>query len=157
MHVIRPYSEHKQTEIVKSPKVYGFDTGFVCYAKGWREIRPADTGVLWEHCVLNELHALSRTHLIHYWRDKQGHEVDFVIPNKRDNSLIAIECKFSLGSDVGGLSLKSLVENIEVFRAHYPKGENYFVAHDIAQSFTRQYRDLTFTFIPAQKLKEYIS
>lgn len=30
-HVVRPYSTHQPTEIVAAPKVYAFDTGFVCY------------------------------------------------------------------------------------------------------------------------------
>ena len=28
IHVIRPFSTHKATEIVAAPKVYAFDTGF---------------------------------------------------------------------------------------------------------------------------------
>lgn len=35
-HMIRPFSSHKPTEIVSAPKVYGFDTGFVCYHRGWQ-------------------------------------------------------------------------------------------------------------------------
>jgi predicted AAA+ superfamily ATPase len=34
VQVVRPYSGHRPTEIVSAPKVYGFDTGFVCYYKG---------------------------------------------------------------------------------------------------------------------------
>jgi predicted AAA+ superfamily ATPase len=34
-HVVRPYSTGKIAEIVAAPKVYGFDTGFVCYFRGW--------------------------------------------------------------------------------------------------------------------------
>jgi len=56
-HVIRPFSTHRATEIVSAPKVYGFDTGFVCYYRGWQELRPEDFGVLWEHFVLNEIMA----------------------------------------------------------------------------------------------------
>lgn len=33
-HVIRPFSSHRPTEIVAAPKVYAFDTGFVCYHRG---------------------------------------------------------------------------------------------------------------------------
>ena len=33
-HVIKPFSSHRPTEIVSAPKVYGFDTGFICYYKG---------------------------------------------------------------------------------------------------------------------------
>jgi predicted AAA+ superfamily ATPase len=52
-HVVRPYSTGKIAEIVAAPKVYGFDTGFVCYFCGWHEPRRDDTGLLWEHYVLN--------------------------------------------------------------------------------------------------------
>ena len=34
-HVIRPFSNHKPTEIISAPKVYAFDTGFVCYYRGY--------------------------------------------------------------------------------------------------------------------------
>lgn len=53
-HVIRPFSTHRPIEIVAAPKVYGFDTGFVCYHRGWRTLRAEDMGALWEHFVLNE-------------------------------------------------------------------------------------------------------
>ena len=29
-----------------APKVYGFDTGFVCYAKGGMELRQEDLGLI---------------------------------------------------------------------------------------------------------------
>jgi predicted AAA+ superfamily ATPase len=81
-HVVRPYSTGKTAEIVAAPKVYGFDTGFVCYFRGWNEQRADDLGLLWEHYVLNELHARLQTRRINYWRDKQGHEVDFVLARR---------------------------------------------------------------------------
>ena len=73
VNVIRPYSTHRQTEIVKDTKVYGFDSGFVCYFKGWYTLRPEDYGLLWEHYVLNEIQAHFQTRQINYWRDKRGH------------------------------------------------------------------------------------
>jgi len=57
VHVIRPFAKNSQREITAMPKLYGFDTGFVCHAKGWRGLRPEDTGLLWEHLVLDELKA----------------------------------------------------------------------------------------------------
>jgi predicted AAA+ superfamily ATPase len=45
VHVIRPYSTHKLTEIVMAPN--GFDTGFVCCAKGRGQLMPEDLGLLW--------------------------------------------------------------------------------------------------------------
>ena len=42
---------------------------------------------LWEHFVLNEIHAALQTRRIHYWRDKRGHEVDFVLTRRGGNPI----------------------------------------------------------------------
>jgi predicted AAA+ superfamily ATPase len=39
--------------------------------------------MLWEHFVLNEIIARSQSREVFYWRDKRGHEVDFVIATHR--------------------------------------------------------------------------
>jgi hypothetical protein len=47
-----------------------------------------------EHFVLNELTARLQPSALRYWRDKQGHEVDFIwLP--RSGKPLAIECKWS--------------------------------------------------------------
>ncbi len=153
VHVIRPYSTHKPSEIVMAPKVYGFDTGFVCYAKGWRELRKEDFGLLWEQCVLNEIQGLLQTHTIHYWRDKQGHEVDFILRDKNNNSLITIECKYTSSSVGHGRSTVShIASNIEAFRHHYPDGKNYVVSSDIDIPFERSYGNILLSFVNTKEL-----
>ena len=97
VHVIRPFSSNRQREIVAMPKVYGFDTGFVCHARGWRDLRQEDLGGLWEHLVLDELRAHFQTGEIYHWRDKQKHELDFVLARK-GLPPIAVECKWKLKS-----------------------------------------------------------
>ncbi|MFA6535334.1 MAG: ATP-binding protein [Candidatus Babeliales bacterium] len=155
VHVIRPYSTRKANEIVMAPKVYGFDTGFVCYARGWRELRKEDQGLLWEQCVLNEIHAHLQTHSVNYWRDKQGHEIDFVLRNKVTQELTAIECKFSSSSLSKNRPTDSAFStNIEAFRQHYPHGKNYIVASDIVEPFERRYDDTVITFINTRDLVE---
>ena len=42
--IVRPYSAGGRREIVAQPKVFGFDTGFVCHARGWDQLRPEDCG-----------------------------------------------------------------------------------------------------------------
>lgn len=153
VHVIRPYATHKPTEIVMAPKVYGFDTGFVCYVKGWRELRKEDVGLLWEQCVLNEMHGHLQTRSIHYWRDKKGHEIDFVIPNRRNDSLTAIECKFSSSqTGVGQSMITDIGKNLEAFRRYYPRGNNIVVTSDIDTPFERRYADMTISFVNAKEL-----
>ena len=148
VHVIRPYATHKPTEIVSAPKVYGFDTGFICHAKGWHELKNEDAGLLWENCVLNEIHGRLQTHAINYWRDRNNHEIDFVVHQKSQKTVTAIECKLSsLRTDV-----ESIVQNIAALRRYYPDGENLVVASDVDASFTRQHDGIKLTFVSAQGL-----
>ena len=93
VHVIRPFSTHRTAEIVAAPKIYAFDTGFACYYRGWTSLRQEDLGLLWEHLVLNELQAHLQTRRIGYWRDKRGHEIDFVLA-RRGQAPLALECKW---------------------------------------------------------------
>jgi predicted AAA+ superfamily ATPase len=138
VNVVRPFSTHRPTEIVAAPKVYGFDTGFVCYYKGWFSLRPEDFGLLWEHYVLNEIHAHFQNRRVNYWRDKRGHEVDFVIA-PRNRPPIAIECKWS-ASDLNP-------SGIQAFRRQYAKGENFIVAQDVDRAYEKSYRKLRVEFV----------
>jgi predicted AAA+ superfamily ATPase len=147
-HVIRPYSSHRPTEIISAPKVYGFDTGFVCYHRGWHELRRDDLGLLWEHLVLNEMHAHLQSREIRYWRDKRGHEVDFILPRTKQSSL-AIECKWSASDFDAG--------NLQAFRRPYPHGDNLVVANDVERSFTRSYGGLTVKFVSLSELIAEVS
>lgn len=133
VHVIRPFSSHKVTEIVSAPKVYGLDTGFICYHRGWDTLRKEDLGYLWEHYVLNELQAQLQTRKINYWRDKRGHEIDFIWL-KRGHQPITIECKWSAGQfDPAG---------VKAFRHQYPQGENFLVAPDVDRPYSKHYDDI---------------
>jgi predicted AAA+ superfamily ATPase len=42
-------------EMLRRPKAYGFDTGFVAFVRGWNDIRDDDRGHLWENLVLDIL------------------------------------------------------------------------------------------------------
>lgn len=135
-HVVRPYSTGKSAEIVAAPKVYGFDTGFVCYFRGWHHPRRDDLGLLWEHYVLNELHARLQSRRINYWRDKQGHEVDFVLARAGQPPL-AIECKWS-ASDLDPGALKA-------FAARYPEAGHFVIAQDVQRAHVKNYGALRVT------------
>jgi predicted AAA+ superfamily ATPase len=117
--LVRPFHSGGQKEIVRMPRVYGFDTGFVSFARGWDPLRTEDYGFLWEHLVLEHLQARLPDMPVHYWRDKTGREVDFVVARNRDQ-VDAIECKWDVSEfDPAG---------IKAFRALYPQGDNYLVS-----------------------------
>jgi len=117
--LLRPFFGGGQREIVKMPKVFAFDTGFVSFGRGWDPLRPEDHGQLWEHLVLEFLQARVHDRRIHYWRDASGREVDFVIPRGRDE-VDAIECKW----DPAAFDATAL----RLFRTYYPKGGNYVIS-----------------------------
>ena len=130
MAVIKPFYTNKTKEIVSAPKVYGFDTGFVAFNKGWLDIRPDDRGILWEHIVLNQLFAFGFKKQTRYWRTKQMREVDFVIV-RRGKPPVAIEARWKTG---GSSDTKNLLH----FAKSYPESELIVVAQDIDRPFTRK-------------------
>jgi hypothetical protein len=143
IHIIRPFSSRKPAEIISAPKVYGFDTGFICYYKGINSLRQDDYGYLWEHIVLNELFAALQHRNLMYWRDKAGHEVDFVLRMHRKNP-ISIECKWSTHNfDPAGM---------KAFRRRYPNGKNYVVCRDVKKNFEQKYGDLSVEYTNLQQL-----
>jgi predicted AAA+ superfamily ATPase len=148
VHVIRPFSSRRQNEITSAPKIYGFDTGFVCHYHGWRELRYEDMGYLWEHVVLNEIYAHRQTRDINYWRDKRGHEIDFII-NRKGKSPLAIECKWH-DKDFNPKNLLILLQ-------HYEDMEPCVVSHNIKQPYRRKYGDFAVKFINLSGLSKIIN
>ncbi len=138
VNIIRPFSSYKPSEIISAPRVYAFDTGFVCSWKGWEKLRQEDLGILWEHFVLNEIYGNLQTEKVYYWRDKRGHEVDFVMTPKKGMP-IAIECTWTYD----GFEPKNLI----AFRKRYPDGKNIVVAHNVDRAFSQRYENISVKFI----------
>ena len=113
---LRPYHGGSAREVVKRPKVYGFDTGAVAWVCGWDSIRESDRGLLWEHLVFDELRSIVSDRRLYYWRDKSGREVDFIV-DRGDGKVDTVEAKI----DPERIDLR----NLRAFRALYPEGANY--------------------------------
>lgn len=130
---VPPFHGGSRREIVKRPKVYGFDTGFVTHAQGRTSLRDEDRGMLWEHLVLDALRDAAGSDNVLFWRDKSGAEVDFVI--RRGAEAWAVECKLSARS----FSPKG----IAAFRELHPNGRNFLVSPYSAEPHERRFGDLT--------------
>jgi hypothetical protein len=128
--LVRPFHGGGQGEIVKMPKLYGFDTGFVSFARGWDPLRPEDFGLLWEHLVLEHFQAAYPDTQLRYWRDKGGREIDFVLARNRDE-VDAIECKW----DPAAFDPTPL----RMFRAFYPRGRNYLLTPSGVPAYMKEY------------------
>jgi uncharacterized protein len=133
INAVRPFSAGKAREIVAAPKVYAFDTGFMAFFRGWEKLRSEDRGVMWEHYVLNEILACLQSSRVNYWRDKDGHEIDFIL-YRNAHKPAAIECKWQASAFDPG--------NLKVFRRFHPSGENYLITHDTTRAFTKMYGEI---------------
>jgi uncharacterized protein len=129
LYLLRPYHGGGRREIIAQPKAFGFDTGFVSHFCGWESFHTEHGGLLLEHIVLDLLRAHFPQQTIHFWRDKQQREIDFVLPHK-DGAVTVIECKWS--RDLLN------VRNLDAFRSLYPKGRNIIVTGQTGDHFDRQ-------------------
>ena len=143
--VIRPFSNGGSGEIKTQPKIYGFDTGFVSFFRGISNLDHEDRGNLLEHLVLGELQAIFLRNEIYYWRDKQRHEVDFVVKKSRGKKFVAIECKSKSSNFDASRGLKS-------FRSRYPDGKNILVSLDRREPETKVIDGLEITLCGVQEL-----
>ena len=123
VRLLRPFHGGGKQEIISRPKCYAFDTGFVTHERGWDAIREDDRGLLWEHLVLDTLLMRFAENKVLYWQDKARRELDFVIV-RSEGRVDLVECKINPD--------KLNPAPVEIFRKHYPNGNNY-----VATPFTR--------------------
>ncbi|MFN3588394.1 MAG: ATP-binding protein [Spirosomataceae bacterium] len=94
-----PYFENFNKRLVKTPKVYFYDTGLAAYLLGIRNRAELDVhfakGALFENLLITDLlkNSLNRGKRpdFYFWRDASNHEVDLLI--QQGTSVLAIEIK----------------------------------------------------------------
>lgn len=96
---IQPHFRNFNKRLIKSPKLYFFDTGLLCYLLGIRSPEElfchSARGAIFETYVVSELiknacNAGTEPPL-YFWRDSAGHEIDLII--ERGENLYPIEIK----------------------------------------------------------------
>ena len=98
---LKPHFKNFNKRIVKTPKIYFFDTGLLCYLLGINSpeqlnIHPL-RGQIFENFVVSEFYKNSYNKGLepryYFWRDQKGHEVDLI--KEELNQLIPIEIKLA--------------------------------------------------------------
>ena len=99
LYQLPPFFNNFNKRLVKSPKLYFYDTGLASFLLG---IKSADIlvksdfkGALFENLIINEymkqnLHN-NLYHDFYYWRDSNGHEVDLLVSNQTAYDIIEIK------------------------------------------------------------------
>lgn len=103
---LHPYSNNVLKRTVKTPKLYFYDTGLVCYLTKWSNadtlMSGAMSGALLENFAVSEIvksyHNVGFEPYIYYYRDKDTKEIDLIIES--DGKLYPIEIKKAASPDV---------------------------------------------------------
>ncbi len=101
--LLAPYFGNLGKRLVKTPKLYFMDTGLLCFLIGIRSVaeieRSALRGALFETLAYGQIrrHYASRgsTRDIFFYRDRDGTEVDFVIPEAERLHLLEVKASES--------------------------------------------------------------
>ena len=98
---LHPYSNNLLKRLVKTPKLYFYDTGLVCYLTKWSSAETLESGAMNGAILENYVVAeIMKTYLnngkepfMYYYRDKDAKEIDIVL--EHDGVLNPIEIKKS--------------------------------------------------------------
>ncbi len=96
---LHPFSNNLLKRLVKTPKIYFYDTGLICYLTKWSSAKTLESGAMNGAILENYVVAeIKKTYLgcgeesyLYYYRDKDAKEIDIVM--ERDGVLNPIEIK----------------------------------------------------------------
>jgi predicted AAA+ superfamily ATPase len=99
VYTLQPYHKNYNKRLVKTPKLYFYDTGLASFLLNIKTEEMLEThyakGSLFENMVINEYvkHAYNQGEIPHlyFWRDNHGVEIDLLVA--QDDQLLPIEIK----------------------------------------------------------------
>jgi uncharacterized protein len=107
VYLLKPYYNNFNKRIVKSPKLYFYDTGVACSLLGIQSEQQLNThslkGALLENMLIIDLlkQRLNRglQDNLYYWRDKTGHELDLLMDDSGRMTAIEIKAGATIAGD----------------------------------------------------------
>ncbi len=96
---LQPYYKNYGKRVIKSPKLYFYDTGLLTYLLEIDNVKEITKhylrGSLFENLVISEIVKYKFNNLssanFYFWRDKLGREIDFLITNGLEEILLEIK------------------------------------------------------------------
>ena len=112
--LLHPYSNNVLKRTIKTPKLYFYDTGLVCYLTKWSSPEVAEAGAmngaLLENFVISEIikgyQNAGLEPYVYFYRDRDTKEIDVIM--ERDGKLYPLEIKKTAIPD------KRIVKNFKV-------------------------------------------
>lgn len=125
---LHPYSNNLLKRLVKTPKLYFYDTGLVCFLTRWSNAQVLESGAMngaiLENYVVSEIAKTymnsDREPYMYYYRDKDAREIDIVL--EQDGMLNPIEIKKTSNPGTELTRVFSLLD-----RASVPRGKGAII------------------------------
>ena len=103
--ILHPYSNNVLKRTIKTPKVYFYDTGLVCYLTKWSTPEVVESGAmsgaLLENFAVSEIvkgyQNAGREAYLYFYRDRDAKEIDLIMEG--DGRLCPIEIKKAVSPD----------------------------------------------------------
>ena len=120
---LHPYSNNMLKRLVKTPKLYFYDTGLICHLTKWSSAETLESGAMngaiFENYVVSEI---MKTYLnngkapfLYYYRDKDAKEIDIVL--EHDGVINPIEIKKSSNPGYELVKVFGLLDNASIPRS----------------------------------------
>lgn len=127
IYQLQPWFNNMNKRIVKSPKLYFYDTGLLCHLRGIRSVSALQKnnsyGAIFENWVITEIRKnnfnAAQNEGMHYFRDSAGNEVDLIL--ERDGEPYAIEIK------AGAKVNDSMYRGLKYWLKNQPKSSGILV------------------------------
>lgn len=128
LFTLQPYYKNFSKRLIKSPKIYFYDTGLVCSLLNIQSVEMIQThylyGALFENFIIAEIMKLQahngKKSTLYFWRDNNGVELDCLV-ERGNGQLCVIEIK-------GGATInQDYLKHIKRFNPDGIKTEKYVI------------------------------
>lgn len=127
IYLLQPWHNNLNKRIVKSPKLYFYDTGVLCHLLGMKSLvalkRSRQYGFLFENWVISEVKKngsnAGQNEGLYYFRDNVGNEVDLI--TEKNGEPIAIEIKASVKFN------SAMLHGLNFWQKYQPAGHSVLV------------------------------
>jgi uncharacterized protein len=125
---LSPYYQNFSKRLIKSPKLYFYDTGLACHLLNMTEAQQVETyyqrGSLFENAIISELLKnrlnQAKNQTLYFWQDSNKNEVDLL--EEIGQKINLFEMKYSM------TITKEHLKNLQLFRnISQIEGENYLI------------------------------
>ena len=122
VYLLPPYYKNYNKRLIKSPKLYFYDTGLLSYLSGVRNgyVSPISSiwGQLFENMVVSDLvkqnYHQNTLKEFYFWRDSHGHEIDLLSEENDQLKTYEIKASSTLSSNMfEGLEYFSKISGVQ--------------------------------------------